>query len=305
MSQPLIDPVNIDQVKLVEVGPRDGLQNESTLIASDIKIELIDRLSQSGLAHIESASFVSAKWVPQMADAAQVIAGIKQRQNTTYSALTPNLKGFEAALEAGVKEVAIFTAASNLFCQHNINCNIAQSLQRFEPILALAQQEQIKVRGYVSTVLGCPYQGKVALPEVASISRELLDMGCYEISLGDTIGIGTPYQAKAMIETLAKNIAMAKLAVHFHDSYGQALANIYACIEQGVRTVDSSIAGLGGCPYARGASGNVATEDVLYLLQGLALAPEIDLQHLIATGNWISGILGRKNQSKVALALSQ
>lgn len=292
------------QVRLVEMSPRDGLQNEpGPVIATRVKTGLIDRLAGCGLSHIESASFVSPKWVPQMGDAAKVMAGIKRKPGVCYSVLTPNLRGFENALEAGADEVAVFGAASESFSQKNINCSIAESLERFLPVMEAAKQHNIPVRGYVSTVLGCPYEGDIAPEQVATVAKALADMGCYEISLGDTIGVGTPVKAKRMLEAVAAHVPVEKLAAHFHDTYGQALANLYAVLEEGVAVIDASVAGLGGCPYARGASGNVATEDVLYLLNGLDIDTGVDLNKLVATGNWISGQLKRQNGSKVGQAL--
>ena len=292
-----------NKVKIVEVGPRDGLQNEKIIISTEIKIELIERLADAGLKNIESASFVSPKWVPQMGDASQVMQGIKRQRDVTYSALVPNLKGMQWAIDAGVQEIAIFSAASEAFCQKNINCSIAESLDRFAGIVDLAKQHNIAVRGYVSTVLGCPYQGDVAPEQVAILTKQLFEMGCYEISLGDTIGVGTPNKVKKMLAIVAHDLPMDQLAVHFHDSYGQAIVNIYAAIEMGVRSIDSSVAGLGGCPYAKGASGNVSSEDLVYLLNGLGLESGIDLNKLVAIGHWISDHLNKPNNSKVALAM--
>lgn len=292
------------QVRLVEMSPRDGLQNESgPVIATDIKTGLIDRLADCGLTHIESASFVSPKWVPQMGDAAEVMAGIKRKAGVRYSVLTPNLRGFENALAAGADEVAVFGAASESFSQKNINCSIAESLERFLPVMEAAKKHNIPVRGYVSTVLGCPYEGDIAPEQVAKVAKDLADMGCYEISLGDTIGVGTPLKAKRMLEAVIKHVPVERLAAHFHDTYGQALANLYAVLEEGVAVIDASVAGLGGCPYAKGASGNVATEDVLYLLNGLGISTGVDLNKLVATGEWISNQLKRHNGSKVGQAL--
>lgn len=291
-------------VRLFEMGARDGLQNESgPVIATEIKVELINRLSETGLSLIEAASFVSPKWVPQMGDAAAVMAAIQRKPGVTYSALTPNLQGLESAIAAGVDEVAVFGAASEAFTQKNINCSIQQSLERFAPVIALAQANNIRVRGYVSTVMGCPYEGDIDPAQVASVSRELLDMGCYEISLGDTIGVGTPLQAKRMIAAVAQQVPIDKLAAHFHDTYGQALANLYAVLEEGVAVIDASVAGLGGCPYAKGASGNVATEDVLYMLNGLGIETGVNLSQLAQTGHWVCNQLGRTSGSKVALAM--
>lgn len=292
------------QVRLVEMSPRDGLQNEpGPVIATGIKTGLIDRLADCGLSHIEAASFVSPKWVPQMGDAADVMAGITRKPGVRYSALTPNLKGFEGALAAGVDEVAVFGAASESFTRKNINCSIAESLERFAPVVEEARKHDIPVRGYVSTVLGCPYEGDIQPDQVATVAKALYDMGCYEISLGDTIGVGTPLKAKKMLEAVARHIPIERLAAHFHDTYGQALANLYAVVEEGIAVIDSSVAGLGGCPYAKGASGNVATEDVLYLLNGLGIETGVDLNKLVATGNWICGQLNRHNGSKVGQAL--
>ena len=291
-------------VRLVEMSPRDGLQNEpGPIIATHIKTELIDRLADCGLNHIESASFVSPKWVPQMGDATDVMTGIKRKKGVRYSVLTPNLKGFENALTAGADEVAVFGAASESFSQKNINCSIAESLERFLPVMEAAKQHHIPVRGYVSTVLGCPYEGDIAPEQVAKVAKALAEMGCYEISLGDTIGVGTPLKAKRMLEAVAAEVPIELLAAHFHDTYGQALANLYAVLEEGVSVIDASVAGLGGCPYAKGASGNVATEDVLYLLNGLGIKTGVDQDKLVATGEWISAQLSRNNGSKVGQAL--
>ena len=291
------------QVRLVEMSPRDGLQNEpGPVINTAIKTGLIDRLADCGLNHIESASFVSPKWVPQMGDAADVMAGIKRKAGVRYSVLTPNLRGFENALAAGVDEVAVFGAASESFSQKNINCSIAESLERFLPVMEAAKQHHIPVRGYVSTVLGCPYEGDIAPDQVAKVAKALAELGCYEISLGDTIGVGTPLKAKRMLEAVAAEVPIEKLAAHFHDTYGQALANLYAVLEEGISVIDASVAGLGGCPYAKGASGNVATEDVLYLLNGLGIKTGVDLDKLVTTGEWISEQLNRNNGSKVGQA---
>ncbi|MGP7734731.1 hydroxymethylglutaryl-CoA lyase [Oceanimonas smirnovii] len=290
------------KVKLVEMGPRDGLQNEPAQVPTAVKIELVQQLANCGLTHIEAASFVSPKWVPQMADGSEVLTGLSRKQGVVYSALTPNLKGLEAALAAGADEVAVFTAASERFCQKNINCSVAESLARFEPVLQLARERGVRVRGYVSTVLGCPYEGDIAPAAVARVAGELYRLGCDEISLGDTIGTGTPNKAIAMLSAVRQEVPLLRLAAHFHDTYGQALANLYAVLEQGLRIIDSSVAGLGGCPYARGASGNVASEDVVYLLQGLGLNTGVDLDRLVNTGRWISRQLGRENGSKVGRA---
>lgn len=291
-------------VRIVEVGPRDGLQNEpGDIIPTEVKVELINRLSDAGLSYVEAASFVSPKWVPQMGDASAVMTGINRKAGVTYAALTPNMKGLEGAIEAKVDEVAVFSAASEAFTQKNINCSIKESLERFTPIMETAKANNIRVRGYVSTVLGCPYNGDIAPEQVAAVCRDMLDMGCYEISLGDTIGVGTPLKAKKMLEVVSKSVPVEKLAAHFHDTYGQALANLYAVIEEGIAVVDTSVAGLGGCPYAKGASGNVATEDVLYMLNGLGIETGVDLNKLVATSHWITQQLGRSNGSKVSLAI--
>ena len=290
------------RVRMVEVGPRDGLQNEGTAIPAAVKIGLINRLSATGLATIEATSFVSPKWVPQMADNVEVLSGIERRAGVSYPVLVPNLKGLEGALAAGVQEVAVFAAASESFSRKNINCSIAQSLERFQEVIAAAGRERVRVRGYLSCVLGCPYEGEIAPAAVASAAARLLEMGCYEISLGDTIGVGTPEKARAMVEAVAKRVPLERLAVHFHDTYGQALANILSVLEQGVSVVDSAVAGLGGCPYAAGASGNVASEDLLYMLDGLGIATGVDLARLIDAGNYISDFLGRPSGSKVARA---
>lgn len=291
------------QVKIVEVGPRDGLQNEKQLIPTAIKITLIEELVAAGLTYIEAGSFVNPKWVPQMADSAEVFAGIQRKPHITYAALIPNLQGFERAIAVNANEVAIFAAASESFSQKNINCSIAESLQRFEPVMQAAKEKQIPVRGYISCVAGCPYSDAVDFQQVAKIAKDLLDMGCYEISLGDTIGVGTAGQIKQLIEVITKNIVIEKLAVHMHDTYGQALANIFASLEMGIAVVDSSVAGLGGCPYAKGATGNVATEDLVYMLNGLQIEHGVDLQKLILAGEKISRALNKENNSKVARAL--
>ena len=290
------------KVQIVEVGPRDGLQNEKIWVETETKIALIEKLADAGLTKIESASFVSPKWVPQMKDAFEVLSGIERRPGVTYQVLTPNLKGFERALEAGVTEVAVFGAASEAFSQKNINCSISESVERFRPVLEAAQKNNVRVRGYISCVLGCPYQGEVPLENVVNLAENMSEMGCYEISLGDTIGIGTPLQAKKMVETVAEKVPVSNLALHFHDTRGQALANIYACLELGVSVIDASVSGLGGCPYAQGASGNVATEDVVYMLHGIGIKTGVDIEKLIETGRFISDVFGRLPQSRVSCA---
>lgn len=289
-------------VRLVEVGPRDGLQNEKQPISVADKVRLVDDLTAAGLSYIEVGSFVSPKWVPQMAGSAEVFDGIQRQPGVTYAALTPNLKGLEAALEAKVEEVAVFAAASEAFSQKNINCSIADSLQRFVPLMEAAKATNVRVRGYVSCVLGCPYDGEIAPEQVVSVARELYAMGCYEVSLGDTIGTGTAGKTRSMLEVVARDIPRDRLAGHFHDTYGQALANIYASLLEGINVFDSSVAGLGGCPYAKGATGNVATEDVLYLLQGLGIETGVDMDKLIAAGQRICEVLGKANGSRVARA---
>ena len=289
-------------VRLVEVGPRDGLQNEAQPISVADKVQLVDALTGAGLSYIEVGSFVSPKWVPQMAGSAQVFAQIQRKPGVTYGALAPNLRGFEDAVAAGVKEVAVFAAASEAFSQRNINCSISESLERFAPIMAAAKQHGVSVRGYVSCVLGCPYEGEIAPEQVAAVARELYAMGCYEVSLGDTIGTGTAGATRRLFEVVGAQVPRDKLAGHFHDTYGQAIANIYASVLEGITVFDSSIAGLGGCPYAKGASGNVATEDVVYLLNGLGIDTGIDLQALILVGQQISSVLGRPTGSRVAKA---
>ena len=292
------------KVTMVEVGPRDGLQNEPEAVPAATKIELIGRLGAAGLPAVEAGAFVSPAWVPQMADSAEVMAGLDLAGAIRYPVLVPNMKGFEAARAAGAKEIAIFGAATESFSRKNINCSIAESLERFAPVAAAAKEAGILVRGYVSCVLGCPYEGPVTPEAVARISKDLWDLGCFEISLGDTIGIGTPAKAKAMLEAVAAELPMESLAVHFHDTYGQALANILACLELGVATVDGSVAGLGGCPYAKGASGNVASEDVLFMLEGLGIETGVDLAALVETAWFIADVLGRPPASKVACALT-
>ena len=287
------------KVRIVEVGPRDGLQNEPREVPTAVKLELIERLADAGLPAVEATAFVSPKWVPQMADHTEVLERIRRRPGVSYPVLTPNLKGFESARAAGATEVAIFGAASESFSKKNINCSIAESLERFRPVADAAKAHNVKIRGYVSCVLGCPYEGEIKPERVADVAAALHEMGCYEVSLGDTIGTGTPGKTKAMIEACARRVPIERLAGHYHDTYGQALANIYASLEAGVSTFDASVAGLGGCPYAAGASGNVATEDVVYMLDGLGMDTGIDLKKLVETGRWICGILGREPASKV------
>ena len=289
-------------VRLIEVGPRDGLQNEAMPISVADKVQLVDALTDAGLGYIEVGSFVSPKWVPQMAGSAEVFARIQHKPGVVYGALAPNLRGFEDAVAAGVKEVAVFAAASEAFSQRNINCSISESLARFVPILEAAQQHGISVRGYVSCVLGCPYEGNVSPQQVAAVAKELYAMGCYEVSLGDTIGTGTPNATRAMFEAVTAHVPRQKLAGHFHDTYGQALVNIYASLQEGIAVFDSSIAGLGGCPYAKGASGNVATEDVLYMLQGMGIETGVDMDKLLLAGQHICHVLGRVTGSRVARA---
>jgi hydroxymethylglutaryl-CoA lyase len=290
------------RVRLVEVGPRDGLQNESTIVATDVKLELIRLLADSGLRHIEATAFVSPKRVPQMADHDAVMRAAPRRAGLIYSALTPNLVGFEAAMAAGADEVAVFGAASETFSRKNINCSIAESLQRFQEVMRAAQQRGVPVRGYVSCVLGCPYEGAIAASAVADVAASLYEMGCHEISLGDTIGVGTPGSTAAMIDAVARRVPVARLAGHFHDTYGQALANVYAALALGVAVFDASVAGLGGCPYAPGASGNLATEDLLYMLNGLGIDTGVGLDALLAADRYICDALQRPTQSRVARA---
>ena len=291
-------------VRIVEVGPRDGLQNESAFLPTATKIELIDRLSDTGLQTIEATSFVSPKWVPQLADAADVYTSVRKRAGVRYPVLVPNLQGYERARAVGAAEIAVFTAASEAFNRKNINASIDESIERFIPVLERAKVDGVAVRGYVSTVLGCPYQGAVPVADVVRVAKRLHDLGCYEVSLGDTIGIGTPAKAKAMLAAVAEQVPISALAVHFHDTRGQALANILACLELGASVVDSSVSGAGGCPYARGATGNVASEDVVYMLQGMGIETGIDLSKLIETGRWLSSQLNRVNNSKVGLAVA-
>ncbi|GAB2506133.1 hydroxymethylglutaryl-CoA lyase [Pseudoxanthomonas sangjuensis] len=289
-------------VRIVEVGPRDGLQNEKAIVPTAAKVELIDRLSRTGLRSIEATSFVSPKWIPQLADAAEVFAAIERRPGVAYPVLVPNERGYERARAVGAEEVAVFTAASEAFNRKNTNAGIDESIERFRPVLQRARADGVKVRGYVSTVLGCPYQGEVPVADVVRVARRLHELGCYEVSLGDTIGVGTPYKASAMLKAVASEVPMPALAVHFHDTYGQALANILACLEQGVRVVDAAVSGTGGCPYAKGASGNVASEDVVYMLHGMGMRTGVDLDRLGETGRWLAALLGRASGSKVAQA---
>ena len=290
------------KVKIVEVGARDGLQNESTPVSVEVKISLIERLAEAGLPVVEAASFVSPKWVPQMAGSADVFKGIKQQASTNYPVLVPNLKGLESALESGVKEIAVFAAASESFTQKNINCSIEESINRYTDVIQKGLENNLKVRAYVSCTLGCPYEGEIASEKVAEVSKRLSDLGCYEISLGDTIGTGTPLKAQKMVEAVAKHIPIEQLAAHFHDTYGQALANLFAVLQLGVSVIDSSVSGLGGCPYAKGATGNVATEDVIYMLNGMGIETGVDLDKLLEAGRYISDHLGRKPNSNLSMA---
>jgi len=292
------------RVRIVEVGPRDGLQNEKQEVPTQIKLELIERLADAGLPAVEATAFVSPKWIPQMADHTEVLECIRRKPGVDYPVLTPNLKGFEAARAAGATEVAIFGAASEAFSKKNINCSIAESLERFGPVADAARAANIKVRGYISCVVGCPYEGEIDPDKVAEVAEALFHMGCYEISLGDTIGVGTPAKTQRMIKACAHRVPVEQLAGHYHDTYGQALANIYASLELGVATFDSSVAGLGGCPYAAGASGNVATEDVVYLLDGLGIETGIDLDRVVAIGQWICGVLGKEPSTKAGRAIA-
>jgi isopropylmalate/homocitrate/citramalate synthase len=292
------------RVRIVDVGPRDGLQNEARSVPTAVKIELISRLAEAGLPAVEATAFVSPKWVPQMADHADVMAGIRKKPGVAYPVLVPNMKGFEAAREAGAMEIAVFGAASETFSRKNINCSIAESVERFAPVVKAARASRMRVRGYISCALGCPYEGEVKPQAVAALAEKLYGIGCYEISLGDTIGVGTPGRTRAMIETVAKKVPIGTLAGHYHDTYGQALANIYASLEAGVKTFDSSVSGLGGCPYAKGATGNVATEDVVYMLDGLGIETGVDLTKLFRAGQFICRELGREPASKVARALA-
>ena len=291
------------RVKLVDVGPRDGLQNEPGTVPTEIKIGLVDRLSDAGLPAVEATSFVSPKWVPQMADAAQVMAGIRRKPGVSYPVLVPNMKGLEGAMAAGVQEIAVFGAATEAFSQRNTNCSIAESFERFATVCRTALDNGLKVRGYISVVLVCPFEGEVAPEAVAAVAQRLIDMGCYEISLGDTVGAGTPGNTQRMIEAVARHIPVEKLGGHYHDTYGQALANILASLEMGVAAFDSSVAGLGGCPYSPGATGNVASEDVLYMLDGLGIETGVSLPKLVEAGEYISDFLGRPTGSRAGRAL--
>ena len=292
-----------EQVKIVEVGPRDGLQNETSTVPAEIKIQLIEMLADTGLPVVESGAFVSPKWVPQMATSGEVFQRIERRANVSYPILVPNLKGLELALAAGVEEIALFAAATETFSQKNTNCSIAESIDRFNAVIDQAQAAGLKIRGYVSYVLGCPYEGEVSFDTVSMIAQKLLEKGCYEVSLGDTIGVGTAGQARELIEILSKQIPVQQLAAHFHDTYGQALANIHAVMQCGIAVVDSSVAGLGGCPYAKGATGNVATEDVVYMLHGMGIETGVDMDKLLEAGRFISDFLGREPVSRAATAL--
>ncbi|XP_072134346.1 3-hydroxy-3-methylglutaryl-CoA lyase, cytoplasmic isoform X2 [Mobula birostris] len=296
------EPTLPEFVKIVEVGPRDGLQNEKVIVPTEVKIKLIDLLSETGLSVVEATSFVSSKWVPQMADHTEVMQGIKRSPQVSYPVLTPNLHGFQAAIEAGAKEVAVFGAASETFSRMNMNCSIEESMQRFEEVIGAAKKGSIPVRGYVSCAVGCPYEGTIAPAKVAEVAKRMYDIGCYEISLGDTTGIGTPGDMKELLQAVMKVIPKNALAVHCHDTYGQALANVYVALQMGISVVDCSVAGLGGCPYADGASGNVSTEDVVYMLTGLGIRTGIDLYKLMEAGHFICEVLNRKTNSKVAQA---
>jgi hydroxymethylglutaryl-CoA lyase len=289
-------------VTIVEVAPRDGLQNEASTLPTALKIEFIKKLAATGLKTIEATSFVSAKWVPQLADATEVLEAVNTIKNINFPVLVPNETGMETALRAGAKSIAVFTAASNTFSQKNTNCTIEQSMQRIEKIVAIAKQHEIKVRGYISCALGCPYEGEIAPSKSAEIASQLFALGCYEIALGDTIGVGTPLRAQKLIEAVGNVIPITAIAAHFHDTYGQALANIYAVMQQGVRVFDASVAGLGGCPYAKGASGNVATEDLLYMLEGMGIDTGVDLDRLLEVSKFICAALNKKPASKVAIA---
>lgn len=301
MSLPMSLP---EKVKIVEVGCRDGLQNESITVPVEVRISLIEKLAGAGLQVVEAGSFVSPEWIPQMINSSEVFKGIKRLPGVTYPVLVPNLRGLNDALDSGVEEIAIFAAASEQFTHKNIHCSITESMDRYADVVEKALEENLKIRGYISCVLGCPYEGEIPLDKVADIAKKMIEMGCYEISLGDTIGIGTPLKAQAMVEEVASVVSINKLAVHFHDTYGQALANILAVLQLGVSVFDSSVSGLGGCPYAKGASGNVATEDVIYMLEGMGIDTGVNLKNLIEAGQYISDFLGRKPGSSVALAMT-
>ncbi|KWR78002.1 hydroxymethylglutaryl-CoA lyase [Cupriavidus sp. IDO] len=290
-------------VKVVEVGPRDGLQNERTLVSTDVKVELINRLSNAGIVNVEAASFVSPKWVPQMADGNDVMGRIERRPGTLYSVLTPNMKGFEGAIASGADEVVIFGAASEAFSQKNINCSIAESIARFEAVAAAAKDAGVRLRGSISCSLGCPYQGDVPVQSVVDVVRRMRDLGCDEIDIADTIGVGTPVQVREVMRAAATEFPVERISGHFHDTYGQALPNILASLEVGVGIFHASVAGLGGCPYAKGATGNVATEDVLYMLHGMGLHTGIELDEVVRAGDFISQAIGRSNNSRVGKAL--
>ncbi len=292
-----------EQVKIVEVGPRDGLQNESVTVPAEVKVALVEKLADAGLSVIEAGAFVSPKWVPQMATSGEVFQQIEKRAGISYPMLVPNLKGLELAHAVGVQEIALFAAATETFSQKNTNCSIEQSIERFNAVIDRAQELNIKVRGYVSCVLGCPYEGEVSADTVLMITQKLFDKGCYEVSLGDTIGVGTAGQAQALVELLARHVPVPQLAAHFHDTYGQALANIHAVMQCGINVIDSSVAGLGGCPYAKGATGNVATEDVVYMLHGMGIETGVDMDGLLDAGRFISEFLGREPVSRAATAL--
>jgi len=290
-------------VKIVEVSPRDGLQNESQIIPTNIKIDLINRLSDTGLSVIEATSFVSPKWIPQLADGAEVFQGIEKKPGVIYPVLVPNLKGLENALAVGVTDIAVFTTPSEQFSQKNTHCSVAESMERIKEVMVLAKKNKLRVRAYLSCVLGCPYEGEIAPAKVALLAKQLLDLGCQEISLGDTIGVGTPLKTKKLLELVSKQIPIKQIAVHFHDTYGQALANIFAALELGIAIIDSAVSGIGGCPYAKGATGNVATEDVVYMLHGMGIKTGVDLEKLILVGRFISQQLNQPSHSKVNSAL--
>jgi len=293
-----------DHIKIVEVGPRDGLQNEKTIVPAKVKIDFIDKLSETGLTVIESTSFVSPKWIPQFADSKEVFGQINKVDYVSYPVLVPNMQGLQTALKVGVKEIAVFGAASESFSRKNINCSIEESLDRFRLVCTAAKENDIKIRGYVSCVVGCPYEGRIEPKAVAKVAKTMVDMGCYEISLGDTIGVGTPGSMNSMLKAVLQEIPASQLAIHCHDTYGQALANILTAIQNGIQTVDASVAGLGGCPYAKGASGNIATEDVVYMLKGMGIKTGVSLAKLVKVGMWISKTLNRTVQSKAGIALA-